>query len=88
MFSEVSYLFKIPDDANFVLYNYKDSVRFGEFMRYPEEFEDYWRDIWAYNRESTKFDISVLIENISNVTFLEECLTEEQAKDQFPEYFI
>jgi hypothetical protein len=57
-------------------------------VRYSEVFEDYWRDIWSYNSESIKFDISVLVENISNVTFLKEHLTEEQAKDQYPEYFI
>jgi hypothetical protein len=88
MFDEVKNLFEIPDDMKYVIYNYKDSVRFGELMGVEATYEAYWLDIWSFNRESIKFDVYISSHDITNVTFLSEGLSKEQAKDQYPEYFI
>jgi hypothetical protein len=83
MFDEVKDLYEIQDDMKYVIYNYKDSIRFGRFT----ESGQYWVDMWSYNPEYLKFDGRIL-GNIRNVTLLTECLSKEQAKEQFPEYFI
>jgi hypothetical protein len=88
MFNEVKDLFEIPDGMKYVLYNYNDSVRLGELMIFEESYEDYWIDVWSHNPESIKFDRHISLKNITNVTFLKVRLTKEQAKDQYPEYFI
>jgi hypothetical protein len=83
MFNEVNDLYEIHDDMKYVIYNYKDSIRFGRL----NETGEYWVDMWSFNPKYAKFDGRIL-DNIRNVTLLSECLSKEQAKEQFPEYFI
>jgi len=82
MFTEyiTYYNIKILSEYNYVLYRYSNSTRFAKLTK------DGYKDIWSSNRGFLSWSID--IEKFSNYTFLKEFLTKEEARNQYPEFFL
>jgi len=82
MFTEyiTHYDIKILSGYKYVLYRYSNSTRFGKLNK------DGCKDIWSSNMGFLSGFID--IEKFSNYTFLKEFLTKEEARNQYPEFFL